>query len=159
MQKKAVVRVLTQWPGGKSKHVTVALNAFLARPMPLPPDPGPGPYPVVARLSLAEVGRGMALAREPHRAAFVRRVCLWRFFARRDPASTSRQSVSARPAQPQPVAPVSTFAPPSSVCLSRCGNAPVFDLLLPIAHNTLIAHGAGHLFDPTDRYEMWDGFL
>ena len=75
-----VVRVLTPWPGGRSAHLVGALKAYLARPgQPLPPDPGPGSYPIAARLDPGQIAKAMIWAKESNRAAFVRRVLLWKY--------------------------------------------------------------------------------
>src|SRR5690348_2537748 len=100
MQKKSVVRVLMMQPGATTKHITIALNAFLTQPVSLPRDPGAGPYPVTVRLDLADVDRGMASARELNRAAFLRRICLWYFAAR---IRALKQSLPSPPARPGPV--------------------------------------------------------
>lgn len=75
----SVVKVWLPWPNGSTRHLTLALRAWLAHPVALPRDPGPGPHTITARLDLAVVGRGMAMAREPSRAAFIRRVLWWRY--------------------------------------------------------------------------------
>lgn len=74
-----VVRVLTPWNGGTSKHLKLALAAYLRHPANLPGDPGPGPYPVAGRFDPAAITKGMTLAKESNRAAFIRRVLAWHF--------------------------------------------------------------------------------
>lgn len=116
-----VVRVLTPWKGGTTRHVQVALAAFLGHPAKLPLDPGSGPHPLAARLDLVAVGKGMAIAKEPSRAAFIRRVLAWRYFARKIVAIP--QKVSSKPIisqKPNPSGGERGSAVAPAVCLPRC---------------------------------------
>jgi len=108
----SVVRVLTPWKGGTSKHVKAALARFLSHPANLPPDPGAGPYPVAARLDPAMIAKAMRLSGEPSRAAFIRRVLTWKYFQRPTVASAKPAALVA--AKPSPVA-VKQVAPPVAV--------------------------------------------
>lgn len=113
---KAVVRISLSRPGGKSWHVQRALRAYLAHPASLPRDPGPGVHVITVRLALGEVARGMALAKEPGRAAFIRRILEWRYPLEpaakpvpvAAPSPVTAPEVGWRPKQiPIPVAPTS----------------------------------------------------
>lgn len=95
-----VVRVCLTRAGGRSWHIQRALRAFLAHPVPLPPDPGPGVYAITVRLDLAQVSRGMTLAKEPGRSAFIRRVLEWRY-----PLSTAPTKSVPVVVTPSPVTP------------------------------------------------------
>ncbi|MHB8527076.1 MAG: hypothetical protein ACYDD2_13070 [Candidatus Acidiferrales bacterium] len=158
-----VVRVRSRFPGLRSKHVIKALRAFLLHPVKLPPDTGAGPCSVTARLEPSAIAGAMRLAGEKNRAAMIRRLIGWKFYsAESSPVPVPVGATANKPvtAQAQPsVAPNASVFPFGASAPYR-ENAPAkFDLLLPIAQNTLIAHGAGHLFDPADRYEMSGGFL
>ena len=105
-----VVRVLTPWKGGTSKHVKVALARLLSHPANLPPDPGAGPYPVAARLDPVMIAKAMRLSGEPSRAAFIRRVLAWKYFQR--PIVVSAKPAATVAATPSPVT-VKQVAPPA----------------------------------------------
>jgi len=156
-----VVRVRSRFPNVRSKHVIKALRAFLLHPARLPADTGAGPCSVTVRLEPAAIAGAMRLAGEKNRAAIIRRLICWKFYPQSSPASpvgaAAKEPVNAQ-AQPSVAPNTSVF--PFGVSAPYQENVPAkFDLLLPIAQNTLIAHGVGHLFDPADRYEMRGGFL
>lgn len=154
-----VVSVRSRFPGLRSKHVIKALRAFLLHPVKLPPDTGSGPCRVTARLEPAAIAGAMRLAGEKNRAAMIRRLIGWKFYPQSSPVPVGAAAKKPVTTQAQPVAPNISVSP-FGVSVSYQENAPAkFDLLLPIAQNTLIAHGVGHLFDPADRYEMRGGFL
>jgi hypothetical protein len=148
-----VASARSKYPNVRSRHVIKALRAFLLHPVKLPPDTGAGPCRVTARLDPAAIAGAMRIAGEANRAAMIRRLIGWKFYPQSSPV-TANKPVTAQ-AQSS-VAPNTSFG----VSAPYQESAPAtFDLLLPIAQNTLIAHGAGHLFDPADRYEMRGGFL
>lgn len=127
-----VVRVLTPWSDASactSKRARLALAAFLKHPAKLPPDPGSGRYPVAARFSLAAVGKGMALAKEPSRAAFIRRVLVWYYL----PRVIQKQATPIAPKQP--VAPVASHTSPSPI--------PAKKAIVPVPRRP--AHGEARL--------------
>jgi len=152
-----VASVRSKYPNVRSKHVIKALRAFLLHPVKLPPDTGSGPCRVTARLEPAAIAGAMRIAGETNRAAMIRRLIGWKFYPPQSSPVTANKPVTA-PAQPNVAPNISVF--PFGVSAPYQESAPArFDLLLPIAQNTLIAHGVGHLFDPADRYEMRGGFL
>jgi hypothetical protein len=159
----SVVRIQTPWTDASrctSRRIREALTAFLIRPAKLPPDCASGPYPIAARLDLAVVTKGMALAREPSRAAFIRRVLLWRF-------SRPHPVVVARSVVPQVVAlrglaAAGVFVParsPSGMPSNSVPAAIVYDFPLTTAQKILVAHGLGFRFDPSDRYARHGDYL
>jgi hypothetical protein len=161
-----VVRVRSRFPGLRSKHVLDALRAYLLHPAKLLADTGAGPCSVTVRLETAAIAGAMRIAGERSRAAMVRRLVYWKFYAPRVEASPVSATASKPVKLPASVAPVApqpqiataprSFAPSGTFTDS---GGPRFDLLLRIAQNVLIAHGVGHLFDSADSYEMRDGFL
>lgn len=108
----SVVKVWLPWPHGTTQHLVLALRAWLAHPVALPRDPGPGPHAITARLDLAVVSRGMGMVRESCRAAFIRRVLLWRYGPKPTPKPVPAATLS-------PVAPSVVSSRPKPMPLPR----------------------------------------
>lgn len=117
-----VIRLQSRFPGLKAKHLRAAVKAYLSARcgVQLARDTGPGKCICTARLDPALFSRGMALARESCRAAFLRRVVYWHFYQKQIEAEAAKRP-SVAPSSSKPVAPAA--APASVPASSWCGRS------------------------------------
>lgn len=86
-----VLRVMSRFPGVKTRHVRSALKSFLtARGVTLPLDTGAGPCALTVRLEPAALAKAMRLSGESSRSALIRRLIYWKFYQRAEVAAAKR---------------------------------------------------------------------
>lgn len=86
-----VLRVMSRFPGVKTRHVRQAIAWFLtARGVTLPLDTGAGPCALTVRLEPAALAKAMRLSGESSRSALIRRLIYWKFYQRAEAEAAKR---------------------------------------------------------------------